>query len=67
MGGMNGLELVRRLRDRQVDAPVVLVTAYEGAAAKAAASGIRHIVLKPHIEESVVAHVQEALREGGAA
>ena len=41
--------------------------AYENAAAKAAASGIRHVVLKPHIEESLVAHVQDALREAGAA
>ena len=65
--GMNGLELVRGLRDRQVEAPVVLITAYENAAAKAAASGMRHVVLKPHIEESLIAHVQEALREAGAA
>ena len=63
MRGMNGLELLRRLRDRQVDAPVVLITAYEDAAARAAALGIRHVVLKPHIEESVVAHVQDAIRK----
>jgi two-component system, LuxR family, response regulator FixJ len=67
MTGMNGLELVRHLRDRQVAAPVVLITAYENAAAKAAASGIKHVVLKPHIEESLIAHVQDALREAGAA
>jgi two-component system, LuxR family, response regulator FixJ len=67
MTGMNGLELVRHLRDRQVSNPVVLITAYENAAAKAAASGIRHVVMKPHIEESLVAHVQEALREAAAA
>ncbi len=67
MTGMNGLELIRRLRDRQVAAPVVLITAYENAAAKAAASGIRHVVLKPHIEESLIAHVQDALSEAGAA
>ncbi len=67
MTGMNGLELVRRLRDRQVAAPIVLITAYENAAATAAASGIRHVVMKPHIEESLIAHVQDALREAGAA
>jgi two-component system response regulator FixJ len=67
MAGMNGLELIRRLRDRQVSNPVVLITAYEDAAAKAAASGIRHVVMKPHIEESLVAHVQEALREAADA
>lgn len=67
MTGMNGLELVRRLRARHVEAPVVLITAYENAAAKAAASGIMHVVLKPHIEVSLIAHVQDALREAGAA
>ena len=66
MTGMDGLELVRHLRDRHVSSPVVLVTAYEGVAAKAAASGIRHVVMKPHIEESLVAHVQAAMGEAGA-
>jgi FixJ family two-component response regulator len=65
MTGMDGLELVRRLRNRDVSSPVVLVTVYEGVAAKAAATGIRHVVMKPHIEESLVAHVRAALNEAG--
>jgi two-component system response regulator FixJ len=63
MPGMDGLELVRHLRDRQVSSPVVVVTVYEGVAAKAAAMGIRHVVMKPHIEESLIAHVRAALDE----
>ena len=66
MTGMDGLELVGHLRDRHVSSPVVLVTVYEGVAAKAAATGIRHVVMKPHIEESLVAHVRAALDEAGA-
>jgi two-component system, LuxR family, response regulator FixJ len=66
MAGMDGLELVRHLRDRRVSSPVVLVTVYEGVAVKAAAAGIRHVVLKPHIEESLVAHVRAAMDEAGA-
>jgi two-component system response regulator FixJ len=66
MTGMDGLELVRHLRDRDVSSPVVLVTVYEGVAAKAAALGIRRVVMKPHIEESLVAHVRAALDEAGA-
>jgi len=66
MTGMDGLQLVRHLRDRDVSSPVVLVTVYEGVAAKAAAAGIRHLVMKPHIEESLVAHVRAALDEAGA-
>jgi two-component system response regulator FixJ len=69
MAGMNGIDLVRRLRDRAVSTPVVLITAYsdEGVPAKAAKSGIRHVVLKPHIEESLIAHVREAMDEASAA
>ena len=36
----------------------------KGLAAKAAALGIRHVVLKPHVEENLIAHIQAALREG---
>jgi two-component system response regulator FixJ len=66
MPGMDGLELVRHLRDRQVTSPVVVVTVHEGVAAKAAAMGIRHVVMKPHIEESLIAHVRAALDEAAA-
>jgi FixJ family two-component response regulator len=66
MTGMDGLELVRRLRNRDVSSPVVLVTVYEGVAAKATAAGIRHVVMKPHIEESLIAHVRAAMDESGA-
>jgi two-component system response regulator FixJ len=65
MTGMDGLELVGHLRDRDVSSPVVLVTVYEDVAARAAAMGIRHVVMKPHIEESLVAHVRAALDEAG--
>ena len=69
MAGMDGLELVLKLRDRQISTPVVLITGYSnsGIAAKAAISGIRHLVLKPHIEESLIAHVQAAMDEQSAA
>ena len=67
MTGMDGLELLRQLRDRHVSSPVVLVTVYEGVAAKAAASGVRHVVMKPHIDENLIAHVRAAMEEAGAA
>jgi two-component system response regulator FixJ len=66
MTGIDGLELIRHLRDRDVSSPVVLVTVYEGIAAKAAAAGIRHVVMKPHIAENLVAHVRAAMDEAGA-
>jgi hypothetical protein len=36
---------------------------YERVAAKARMSGMRHVVFKPHIYESLVAHVLAAMDE----
>jgi FixJ family two-component response regulator len=68
MAEMDGFDLIVHLRDRQVSSPVVLVTAYPGhtVTARAQACGVRHIVFKPHIEESLIAHVQAAMREASA-
>jgi two-component system, LuxR family, response regulator FixJ len=65
MPNMDGLDLVRQLRARDVRAPVVLITGYPnaGVEAKAAASGVRHVVLKPHIDESLLAHLSAAMLE----
>lgn len=69
MAEMDGFDLIKNLRDRQVVAPVVIITAYPGhiVTVRAAASGVSHVVLKPHIEESLVAHVRAAIRDGEAA
>lgn len=64
MSGMNGLELVRELRNRHIYTPVVLITVYEGIAAKAAALGIRHVVQKPHVDVNLIAHIRAAQSEG---
>jgi len=66
MDGMNGLDLFQRLRVQGRVAPVVLITGYpdETIPAKAAAAGIRHVVLKPHVEESLITHVRSAMAEG---
>jgi len=65
MPNMDGLDLVRRLRARDVRAPVILITGRQsaGVEARAAASGVRHVVLKPHIDESLLTHLSAALRE----
>ena len=68
MPNMDGLDLVRHLRERDVRAPVVLITGSPNAGlnAKAAASGVRHVVLKPHIDESLLTHLSAAMREEAA-
>jgi len=65
MGEMDGFELIERLRSQRVSAPSVLVTAYPGrsSARRAESSGVRHIVLKPHIEDSLIGHVRAAMSE----
>ena len=33
---------------------------------KAAAAGIRHVLLKPHLEENLVSRIRGAIQEGSA-
>ena len=65
MPNMDGLDLVRRLRARDVSAPVVLITgrSNDDIQTKAAAYGVRHVVLKPHIDESLLMHLAAAMNE----
>jgi two-component system response regulator FixJ len=69
MDGMNGLDLFQQLRMQGRVPPVVLITGYpdETIPTKAAAAGIRHVVLKPHVEESLIMHVRSAIEEAGPA
>lgn len=66
MPRMTGLELTDLLRNRQVDAPIILMTGYpdRNIPAKAAAAGIRHVLLKPHVEESLVTQIRDAIDAG---
>jgi len=63
MLGMTGIELVDILRSRKIDAPIILMTGHPDGniPTKAAAAGINHILLKPHVEESLAAHIWDAI------
>jgi FixJ family two-component response regulator len=65
MPNMNGIDLANRLRDQDITTPIILITGYpdENIPAKAAAAGLRHVLLKPHLEESLVAHIRQAMQE----
>lgn len=65
MPDMNGIDLVSRLRNRDITAPIILITGYpdENISARAAAAGIRHVVQKPLLEESLVTHIRGAILE----
>ncbi len=58
LGPLDGLEVVRRLRDLKVVTPVVLITIYEGLEKRAAAAGVQEVLQKPHFEENVVSRVE---------
>jgi two-component system response regulator FixJ len=66
MPDMNGIDLVGRLRDHHITAPVILITGYpdENIAARAVAAGVEHVVLKPLLGDGLVKQIRGAIREG---
>jgi FixJ family two-component response regulator len=64
MPAMSGIDLANRLRNRHFDTPIILITGYpdENIKEKAAAAGIRHVLLKPHLEESLVSRIRRATK-----
>jgi two-component system response regulator FixJ len=68
MPNMSGIELAKRLRNRGIDTPIILITGYPDGdiLAKAAAAGIQNVLLKPHLEESLVTRIRGAIGEGRA-
>jgi len=69
MPDMNGIDLTGRLRERDIVAPVILITGYpdENIGARAAAAGMRHVLLKPLLEESLVTRIRGAIADNRAA
>jgi two-component system, LuxR family, response regulator FixJ len=69
MPDMNGIDLAGRLRTRDIAAPVILITGYpdENISAKAAAAGVRHVLLKPLLDESLAKRIRGAIQEGHSA
>lgn len=63
MPNMNGIDLADRLRSHGVLTPIILVTGHpdENIPERAAVAGVRLVLLKPHIEESLAAHIREAI------
>jgi len=68
MPDMNGIDLAGRLRNRDIAAPVILITGYpdENISARAAAVGVRHVLLKPLLEDSLATRIRGAIEEGRA-
>jgi two-component system, LuxR family, response regulator FixJ len=66
MPNMNGIDLASRLRNRDIAAPIILITGYpdENISAKAAAAGVRYVLQKPLLEDSLVKRIRGAIQEG---
>jgi FixJ family two-component response regulator len=63
MPNIDGIDLATRLRSRHIAAPIILITGYpdDNIPAKAAVAGVSNVVLKPHIEESLLARIRGAI------
>src|SRR5450756_352216 len=66
MPDMNGIDLAGRLRNRDVAAPVILITGYpdENISARAEAAGVRHVMLKPLLDDSLVTRIRGVIQDG---
>lgn len=63
MPSMNGIDLALHLRDLDITTPIILITGYQDASIekKAEAAGLHHVLRKPHLEESLVSHILQAM------
>jgi two-component system, LuxR family, response regulator FixJ len=65
MPNIDGIDLASQLQNRGLAAPIILITGYpdDNIPAKAAVVGVHHVLLKPHLEESLVAWIRDAIQE----
>ncbi|WMT73452.1 response regulator [Bradyrhizobium sp. Ash2021] len=63
MAGIDGLELAQRLRDLDITTPIVLITGYadESLPAKASSAGVRQVLRKPDLGDSLLASVRNVM------
>lgn len=67
MPNMNGLDLAKRLRNRDISAPIILITGHpdEQISKRAASAGVRYVLRKPLLDDSLIGHIRGALGERG--
>jgi FixJ family two-component response regulator len=64
MPDINGIDLVGRLRKANDNTPVVLITGYpdENISARAAAAGVKEVILKPLLDENLLKGIRGAIQ-----
>lgn len=67
MPNMTGIAIANSLRDRNVSAPIILITGYpdENIQAKATVAGIDLVLLKPDAEENLASQIRAAVQRNG--
>ncbi|MGL9619957.1 response regulator [Bradyrhizobium sp. U531] len=65
MPDINGIELAGRLRQADDGTPVILITGYpdENISTRAAAAGVKDVVLKPLLDENLVKRIRRAIQD----
>lgn len=65
MPDINGIELAGRLRKSDRDTPVILITGYpdENISIRAAAAGVKDVVLKPLLDENLIKRIRRAIQD----
>ncbi|MGX1320887.1 two-component system response regulator FixJ [Bradyrhizobium sp. USDA 377] len=65
MPDINGIDLAGRLRKSDSDTPVILITGYpdENISTRAAAAGVKDVVLKPLLDENLVKCIRHAIQD----
>lgn len=63
MPNMNGIDLVKRLRNKDISAPIILITGHpdEQISERAANAGVQHVLRKPLLDESLVSLIRGAI------
>ncbi|WBL80752.1 response regulator [Bradyrhizobium xenonodulans] len=65
MPGINGIELAGQLRQSDGETPVILITGYpdENISTRAAAAGVKDVILKPLLDENLVKRIRRAIQD----
>jgi FixJ family two-component response regulator len=65
MPDMNGIDLIKRLRSKDISAPIILITGHpdEHINERAATAGVHHVLRKPLLDDSLIGHIRGALDE----
>jgi FixJ family two-component response regulator len=65
MPDINGIDLVGKLRNRDITVPVILITGYPDAhiSNRAAAAGVKHVLRKPLLDDSLVKQIRRGIQE----